>query len=68
MDVLTFSGGTLSTGQIISGPNLALGTKIVSQVSGTTGGVGQYIIDISQTLTGENFTVVTPNIFYITNS
>ena len=68
MDVLTFSGGTLSTGQIISGPNLALGTKIVSQVSGTTGGVGQYIIDISQTLTGENFTVVTPNIFYVTNS
>ena len=68
MDVLTFSGGTLSTGQIISGPTLVLGTKIVSQVSGTTGGVGQYIIDISQTLTGENFTVVTPNIFYVTNS
>ena len=68
MDVLTFTGGTLSTGQIISGPTLALGTKIVSQVSGTTGGVGQYIIDITQTLTGENFTVVTPNIFYITNS
>ena len=68
MDVLTFTGGTLSTGQIISGPTLALGTKIVSQVSGTTGGVGQYIIDISQTLTGENFTVVTPNIFYVTNS
>ena len=68
MDVLTFTGGTLSTGQIISGPNLALGTKIVSQVSGTTGGVGQYIIDISQTLTGENFSVVTPNIFYVTNS
>lgn len=68
MDVLTFTGGTLSTGQIISGPTLALGTKIVSQVNGTTGGVGQYIIDISQTLTGENFTVVTPNIFYVTNS
>jgi len=68
MDVLTFSGGTLSAGQIISGPNLALGTKIVSQVSGTTGGVGQYVVDISQTLTGENFTVVTPNIFYVTNS
>jgi hypothetical protein len=68
MDVLTFTGGTLSAGQIISGPTLALGTKIVSQVSGTTGGVGQYIIDITQTLTGENFTVVTPNIFYVTNS
>jgi len=68
MYVLTFTGGTLSTGQIISGPTLALGTKIVSQVSGTTGGVGQYVIDISQTLTGENFTVVTPNIFYVTNS
>ena len=68
MDVLTFSGGTLSIGQIISGPTLALGTKIVSQVSGATGGVGQYIIDISQTITGENFSVVTPNNFYVTNS
>jgi hypothetical protein len=68
MDVLTFTGGTLSSGQVITGPTLALGTKIVSQVSGTTGGVGQYVVDISQTLVGENFTVVTPNSFFVTNS
>ena len=68
MDVVTLNSNSLTPGQIISGPTIVLGTKIVSQVSGTTGGVGQYVVDTSQTLVGETFNVVNPNIFYVTNS
>jgi hypothetical protein len=44
--------GTLSPGQMIgnAGSTIALGTKIVSQLTGTTGGTGTYQVSISQTV------------------
>lgn len=40
--------GTIVAGQTITGTNVAAGTTIVSQISGTTGGVGTYTISITQ--------------------
>ena len=60
MDVLTINDNNLAPGQVLAGPNIEVGTTIVSQVTGNTGGVGQYIINISQDSPS--------NVFYVTNS
>jgi len=68
MDVTNFTGGTLTVNQIIAGSNIDLNTKILSQVSGTTGGVGRYTIDISQNVTPSTFFLPKSEIFYVTNA
>ena len=68
MDVLTITGGTLLPNQIIGGLDIELNTKILSQVSGTTGGVGRYTIDISQNKTLTTFFEVNPEAFFVTNA
>lgn len=48
-DVLTVTAvgsGTVRNGATISGTGIASGTKILSQVSGTTGGIGTYRVSI----------------------
>lgn len=50
-DVLTVTAvgsGTLYPGATISGTDVASGTKIVSQLSGTAGGVGTYAVSIPE--------------------
>lgn len=50
-NVLTVSAvgsGTIVNGATISGTNVASGTKIVDQLSGTTGGVGTYAVSIGE--------------------
>lgn len=54
--------------KIIGGLDIELNTKIVSQVSGTTGGVGRYNIDISQNKTLTTFFEVNPETFFVTNA
>jgi len=68
MDVLSITGGTLTPNQIIGGLDIELNTKILSQVSGTTGGVGRYTIDISQNKTLTTFFEVNPEVFFVTNA
>ena len=68
MDILSITGGTLSVNQKIVGQSLEINTKILSQVSGTTGGVGRYTIDIPQNVTSSNFFLSNPQIFYVTNA
>lgn len=47
----TTSGeGPLAAGQSITGTGVTAGTTIVSQLSGTTGGVGTYKVSVSQTV------------------
>jgi hypothetical protein len=46
--VTAVGSGTLYPGTTISGTNVASGTVIVSQLSGTTGGVGTYAVSISE--------------------
>lgn len=50
-DVLTVSAvgsGTIVAGATISGTNVVSGTKIVSQMTGTAGGVGTYRVNIAE--------------------
>jgi hypothetical protein len=42
--------GTITVGQALSGGSIPLNTRIVSQVSGTTGGVGVYTTSVPSTL------------------
>src|SRR5208282_4750410 len=48
-DLMTVTGvvtGTIYPGTTISGTNVSSGTKILSQVSGTAGGDGTYLVSI----------------------
>ena len=54
-DILTVTvvgSGVVVAGGTISGTNVASGTKVVSQISGTAGGVGTYYVSISEQTVG----------------
>lgn len=55
LTVTSVTGGALAVGQIVTGVNVAAGTKIVSLGSGT-GGIGTYNIAPSQGVMSENMT------------
>ncbi len=67
MTVSAVTSGTLYPGMTVTGTNVTTGTKIVSQLTGTAGGIGTYAVNIpsqtvaSTTLTGASgtFTVGT---------
>ena len=48
LTVTVVGSGTVVAGATISGTGVATGTKIVSQISGTTGGVGVYYVSIAE--------------------
>lgn len=48
MTVTAVGAGTVVAGATISGTSVATGTKVVSQISGTAGGVGTYYVDIPE--------------------
>lgn len=50
MTVSAVAAGTLLAGATVFGTGIAANTKIVSQTSGTAGGIGVYVVSISQTL------------------
>lgn len=47
LTITAVGSGTLVVGGLLSGTNVATGTRMVSQVSGTPGGVGVYIVNIA---------------------
>lgn len=57
--------GGLVIGQVLSstgsGTNVTANTKIVAQVNGTPGGVGDYTVDTSQTVTARTITATVPD-------
>lgn len=65
---ITASGGTLTVTAVgsgalyvndtITGSGVTAGTYIASQFSGTTGGVGVYLVSVGQTVASETITVV----------
>ncbi len=67
----TISGTTLTTvgavtgafypGMVLAGANVTPGTYIVSQLSGTTAGIGTYQVSISQTVSATTITGLTPD-------
>ncbi|NTA27406.1 structural cement protein Gp24 [Allorhizobium ampelinum] len=48
LTVTAVGSGTLVPGATLSGTNVATGTKIVNQLTGTTGGVGTYTVSIDE--------------------
>ena len=65
LEITSINGNDIISGMILSGSGLDLNTTIVSQISGTTGGIGRYVITPSQTPTGSTYG---PNIvFVVTN-
>jgi len=50
LTVSSITSGTIVIGQTLSGTSIAAGTVIVSQTSGTAGGVGVYVVNNTQTL------------------
>lgn len=48
LTVTAVGSGTLRNGTTISGTGVATGTTVVSQISGTTGGVGTYYVSIPE--------------------
>lgn len=58
-NVLTITAvttGVLTAGQTISGTNVTAGTQILSQLTGTSGGVGTYQVSIVQTVASTTIT------------
>jgi hypothetical protein len=53
MTVATSTGGAIQPGTILTGPpGIAAGSQVVSQLSGTPGGVGTYALNISSQTVG----------------
>jgi hypothetical protein len=56
LNVTAVGSGTLYPGVTLSGTGVVTGTQIVSQLTGTTGGVGTYIVSIPQTVASTTIT------------
>lgn len=53
--------GVVHLGAALSGTGVVPGTIVLSQLSGTTGGIGTYRVNISQTVTSTTITTGTPD-------
>lgn len=56
LTVTAVSAGTIINGQVLTGNSATSGTTISSQLTGTKGGIGTYVVSISQTRTSGDFT------------
>jgi len=56
MTVTAVASGKIRPGHTITGTTVTLGTTVVSQDSGTTNGVGDYTVSVSQTVTSRALT------------
>jgi hypothetical protein len=59
MTVTAVASGKIRPGHTITGTTVVLGTTVVSQDSGTTNGVGDYTVSVSQTVTSGALTAGT---------
>jgi hypothetical protein len=67
MTVTAVASGKIRPGHTITGSTVSLGTTVVSQVSGTTNGVGDYTVSISQTVTSRTLTASTSDFDGVAN-
>lgn len=56
MTVTVVGSGTVYVGATVMGSGIAAGTTVLSQISGTTGGVGTYQVSIAQTFASGTIT------------
>lgn len=59
LTVTAVGSGTLYVGNTLSGTGMTAGTKILNQISGTTGGAGVYTVNNSQTFASGTITTLT---------
>lgn len=59
LTVTVVGSGTLFAGNSITGTGVTNGTVIINQIGGTTGGVGTYTVNTSQTVTSTTITTQT---------
>ena len=50
MTVTAMTSGYIDTGAYVAANSISVGTYVVSQLTGTSGGVGTYVVSVSQTL------------------
>jgi hypothetical protein len=50
LNVTAVSAGTVVPGTILSGTGIVAGTSVISQLTGTTGGIGTYEVSVPQTV------------------
>lgn len=56
LTVTAVTTGVLTNGQTISGTGVTTGTQILSQLTGTSGGVGTYQVSVAQTVSSTTIT------------
>ncbi len=61
LTVTAVGSGTLYVGSVITGTAITPNTTIVSQTSGTTGGIGVYTVNFSQTFASGTITTLSKN-------
>ncbi len=68
LDVTAINAGTITIGQILTGPGVTSGTTITGFVSGTKGGVGTYTVSISQNVASTTLGAASPTSLIYPNS
>jgi microcystin-dependent protein len=61
LTVSTTPTGLIQIGNVLSGSGVTANTKIVAQLTGTTGGAGTYTVDTSQTVASTTITASVPD-------
>lgn len=68
MVVSAVASGTIYPGMVITGTGVTAGTYIVSQTTGTAGGVGDYVVSVSQTVASTTITGTCKSIIQVENA
>jgi hypothetical protein len=55
---VTATGGTLAVGQVLQATGVTVGTKILSQLTGTPGSTGTYTVSVSQIVASESMQII----------
>ena len=68
LTVTAVTSGTIYLGMTLTGGSITAGTKVVSQTSGTAGGVGAYVVSVSQERTSLTITGTIQSKIVVENS
>lgn len=68
LTVTAVTSGTIYLGMTLTGGSITAGTKVVSQTSGTAGGVGSYVVSVSQERTSLTITGTIQSKIMVENS
>ena len=61
LTVSAVGSGLIQIGDVLSGSGVTANTKVLSQLTGATGGIGTYTVDTSQTVSSTTITATVPD-------